>query len=140
MNIDSIETGIVLDHVQAKKGMEIYKHLHLDELDCTVAIMRNVRSGKMGHKDIIKIGAAIDLDFDVLGYIDPGVTVNIIRDGKLVDKKRIELPQRVVNVISCTNPRCITSTEQELDQVFDLTDKQRRIYSCHYCEEAKKSS
>ncbi len=137
MNIDSIRSGIVLDHIQAKKGMTIYKHLHLDELDCAVAIMRNVKSERMGRKDIIKVDADIDLDLDVLGFIDPGVTVNIIKDGELVEKRAIKLPERVVNVIHCTNPRCITSTEQELDSVFVLTDPVSRVYNCLYCEEAK---
>ena len=134
MNIDSIKTGIVLDHITAKKGMEIYRHLGLDELDCTVAIIRNVKSQKMGRKDIIKIDADIDIDLDVLGYIDPGVTVNIIMGDKLVEKKKLELPARLVGVIKCSNPRCITSTEPDLEHIFNLTDRQNRIYRCAYCE------
>ena len=114
MNIDSIHNGVVLDHIQAGKSMDIYKYLHLDELDCSVAIIKNVRSGFMGKKDIIKIDADIELDTDVLGFVDPGVTVNVIKNGENVEKRRIELPEKLVNVIKCKNPRCITSTEQEL--------------------------
>jgi len=134
MNIDSIKTGIVLDHITAKKGMEIYRHLGLDELDCTVAIIRNVKSRKMGRKDIIKIDADIDIDLDVLGFIDPDVTVNVIRDDELVEKKKLELPARLAGIIKCSNPRCITSTEPDLDHVFNLTDRHNRIYRCAYCE------
>ena len=134
MNIDSIKTGIVLDHITAKKGMEIYRYLGLDELDCTVAIIRNVKSRKMGRKDIIKIDEDIDIDLDILGYIDPGATVNIIKDGLLVEKKKLELPEMLVGVIKCSNPRCITSVEPDLDHIFSLTDKQNRVYRCAYCE------
>ena len=114
MNIDSIINGIVIDHIAAGRGMMLYKLLHLDRLDCSVAIIKNVHSNKMGKKDIIKVDAAIDLNTDVIGYVDPDATVNIIRDGKLVEKKAIVLPERLVNVIRCKNPRCISSTEQEL--------------------------
>lgn len=138
MNIDSIENGIVLDHIQAKRGMDIYKHLHLDELDCTIAMIRNVKSNRMGRKDIIKIAEVMELDFDVLGFIDPDITVNVIKNGKLSEKKNIQLPQRVVNVIKCKNPRCISSVEQELDSIFVLTDPDNRVYSCAYCEEVRK--
>ena len=134
MNIDSIQNGVVLDHIQAGKSMDIYRYLHLDQLDCSVAIIKNVKSGKMGKKDIIKVDAAIDLNTDVIGYVDPDATVNIIRDGKLVEKKAIVLPERLVNVIRCKNPRCISSTEQELPQVFMLTDRENRVYRCRYCE------
>lgn len=134
MNIDSIQTGIVLDHITAKMGMDIYKYLKLDELDCTVAIIRNVKSNRMGRKDIIKIDASIDLNLDILGYLDPGVTVNMILNGKLIEKKKLSLPDQLVNVIHCMNPRCITSTEQEIDQIFYLADRQNRIYRCAYCE------
>ena len=134
MNIDSIINGIVIDHIAAGRGMMLYKLLHLDRLDCSVAIIKNVHSNKMGKKDIIKVDAAIDLNTDVIGYVDPDATVNIIRDGKLVEKKAIELPERLVNVIRCKNPRCISSTEQELPQVFMLTDRENRVYRCRYCE------
>ena len=134
MNIDSIINGIVIDHIAAGRGMMLYKLLHLDRLDCSVAIIKNVHSNKMGKKDIIKVDAAIDLNTDVIGYVDPDATVNIIRDGKLVEKKAIVLPERLVNVIRCKNPRCISSTEQELPQVFMHTDRENRVYRCRYCE------
>ena len=134
MNIDSIINGIVIDHIAAGRGMMLYKLLHLDRLDCSVAIIKNVHSNKMGKKDIIKVDAAIDLNTDVIGYVDPDATVNIIRDGKLVEKKAIVLPERLVNVIRCKNPRCISSTEQELPHVFMLTDRENRVYRCRYCE------
>ena len=134
MNIDSIINGIVIDHIAAGRGMMLYKLLHLDRLDCSVAIIKNVHSNKMGKKDIIKVDAAIDLNTDVIGYVDPDATVNIIRDGKLVEKKAIVLPERLINVIRCKNPRCISSTEQELPQVFVLTDREKRVYRCRYCE------
>ena len=134
MNIDSIINGIVIDHIAAGRGMMLYKLLHLDRLDCSVAIIKNVHSSKMGKKDIIKVDAAIDLNTDVIGSVDPDATVNIIRDGKLVEKKAIELPEKLVNVIRCKNPRCISSTEQELPQVFVLTDREKRVYRCRYCE------
>ena len=134
MNIDSIINGIVIDHIAAGRGMMLYKLLHLDRLDCSVAIIKNVHSNKMGKKDIIKVDAAIDLNTDVIGYVDPDATVNVIRDGKLVEKKATELPERLVNVIRCKNPRCISSTEQELPQVFVLTDRKNRVYRCRYCE------
>ena len=134
MNIDSIINGIVIDHITAGRGMELYHLLGLDELDCSIAIIKNVNSNKMGKKDIIKIDGAIQLNMDVIGYVDPGVTVDMIENGKLVEKKRISLPDEVVNVIRCKNPRCITSTEQELPHVFRLTDKENRVYRCKYCE------
>src|SRR5699024_2139890 len=134
MNIDSIINGIVIDHIAAGRGMMLYKLLHLDRLDCSVAIIKNVHSNKMGKKDIIKVDAAIDLNTDVIGYVDPDATVNIIRDGKLVEKKAIVLPERLDNVIRCKNPRCSSSTEQELPQVFVLTDRENRVYRCRYCE------
>ena len=141
MNIDSIKNGIVIDHITAGKGMELYTLLKLDQLDCPIVIGKNVTSAKMGKKDIIKIDADINLNTDILGYVDPDVTINIIKDGKIVDKKTVELPERLVNVISCKNPRCITSCEQELDQIFVLTDKDTRTYRCLYCEtKAKEQS
>ena len=134
MNIDSIINGIVIDHIAAGRGMMLYKLLHLDRLDCSVAIIKNVHSNKMGKKDIIKVDAAIDLNTDVIGYVDPNATVNVIRDGKLVEKKAIVLPERLINVIRCKNPRCISTTEQELPQVFVLTDREKGVYRCRYCE------
>ena len=134
MNIDSIKEGIVIDHIQAKKGLEIYNALKLGELDCSVAIITNAKSEKMGRKDIIKIDKNIDLDLDILGYLDPNITINIIKDDKRVEKYHIELPQKIVNVIKCKNPRCITSVEQELNQVFVLADKEKKKYRCKYCE------
>ena len=134
MNIDSINNGIVIDHIQAGKSMEIYKYLGLENLDCSVAIIKNVKSKKSGKKDIIKIDNDIDIDMDILGYIDTNITVNIIKDGKIIKKTHMELPEKLVNIIKCKNPRCITSVEQEIDQVFNLTDKENRIYRCKYCE------
>jgi len=140
MNIDSIRRGIVLDHIKAGRSMDIYRHLHLDELECSVAIIKNVKSVAMGRKDIIKIDEFIDIDLNVLGYIDPGITVNIIDDGHIVEKKHLELPQRLVNVVKCRNPRCITSVEESLDHVFRLVDDKRRVYRCIYCDAERKKS
>ena len=135
MNIDSIQNGVVLDHIQAGKSMDIYRYLHLDQLDCSVAIIKNVRSGRMGKKDIIKIDSPMEVDLDVLGYIDPNITVNIIENDVTVEKKRLELPEKIVNVVKCKNPRCITSTEQELDHVFKLADRESGVYRCIYCDQ-----
>ena len=135
LKVDSIEKGIVLDHIKAGKAMQIYKYLKLDNLDCSVAIIKNVKSNKMGAKDIIKINDNIDINLDVLGYIDPNITVNIIEDNKTVDKKRLELPEKIINVARCKNPRCITSIEQELDHVFKLVDKENGVYRCLYCDQ-----
>ena len=134
MNIDSIKNGIVIDHIPAGKGMEIYRLLDLERLDCQVAIIKNARSRHLGKKDIIKIDSPMDLDLDVLGYIDANITVNIIRDGQLKEKKHLELPQKLVNVIRCNNPRCITMAEPQLDAVFFLSDPDRHTYRCAYCE------
>ena len=134
MHIDSIKNGIVIDHITAGRGMELYHLLGLDKLDCSIAIIKNVHSNKMGKKDIIKIDGEVVLDMKVLGYVDPGVTVDIIKDGDLVEKKRISLPSEIKNVIFCKNPRCITSTEQELPHVFRLTDVENRVFRCIYCE------
>ena len=134
MNIDSIRNGVVIDHITAGRGMKLYDLLGLDKLDCSVAIIKNVNSGKMGKKDIIKIDADIPVNLDVIGYVDPGVTVNIIKDGELTEKRAIEMPETLVNVIKCKNPRCITTVEQELDHVFKLTDKSEKVYRCIYCE------
>ena len=136
MNIDSIQNGVVLDHIQAGKSMDIYKYLDLDKLDCQVAIIKNARSGHMGKKDIIKIDSPLELDLDVLGYIDSHITVNIIRDGKRVEKKHLELPQRLTNIIHCKNPRCITVSEPQLDAIFLLSDAEKHTYRCAYCETA----
>lgn len=134
MNIDSIKNGIVIDHITAGRGMRLYELLGLNSLDCSVALIRNVGSKKMGKKDIIKIDADIPVSFDVIGYVDPDVTVNIIREGKLVEKKSIAIPETLTNVIYCRNPRCITSVEQELDNIFRLTDRENKVYRCIYCE------
>lgn len=139
MHIDSIKNGIVIDHITAGKGMDIYSHLGLDALDCSIAIIKNASSAKLGKKDIIKIDADIKINMDILGYIDPGITVNIIKDGVRVEKKTISLPEKLTNVIYCKNPRCITSTEQELPHIFKLTDKNNAIYRCIYCEVAAKN-
>ncbi len=138
MTIDEIKNGIVIDHITAGKGMKIYTLLKLDQLDCSVAFIKNAPSRKMGRKDIIKIDADIELNTDILGYIDPDITVNIIKDGKNVEKKRIALPEKLTNVITCKNPRCISGTEQELPQIFKLTDKENRVYRCLYCESKAK--
>lgn len=140
MNIDSIKNGIVIDHITAGKGMEIYKLLGLDSLDCSVALIKNVASRKMAKKDIIKIDSDFDVDTDILGFVDPDVTVNIIKDGKTAEKKTIGLPERLTNVLVCKNPRCISTTEQELPQIFKLTDRERRVYRCIYCETKAKNS
>ena len=134
MIIDSIQNGIVIDHITAGKSMELYQILGLDQLDCTVAILKHVTSRKFGCKDIIKIDRVLDLDWDVIGYVDPDITVNIIKDGKLAEKRQLKLPERITNVIRCKNPRCITSVEQELPQIFTLTDEETRTYRCLYCE------
>ena len=136
MNIDSIQNGVVIDHIKSGKSMDIYKYLHLDQLDCSVAIIKNVRSDHMGRKDIIKIDSPMDVDLDVLGYIDSNITVNIIRDGKLVEKKHLELPKKLVNIIHCKNPRCITVAEPQLDAIFLLSDPAQHTYRCAYCETA----
>ncbi len=134
MEINPINNGIVIDHIEAGKGMEIYNFLNLSELECTVALIKNVPSKKTGKKDIIKIDADIALDLDVLGYIAPETTVNFIKEGKLVSKRKVELPQTVKNAIKCKNPRCITSVEHGIDHVFKLVDKESRTYRCIYCE------
>lgn len=134
MNIDSIKNGFVIDHIKAGKGMEIYRLLKLKKLDCPVAMIMNAQSNKMGKKDVIKIDADIELDMHILGYVDPDITVNVIKDSVIVDKKKIELPEKLTDIIFCKNPRCITSTEQELSHIFTLADRGRRIYRCIYCD------
>ena len=136
LNISGLKEGIVLDHIEAGKSLDIYYHLGLDKLECQVAIIKNARSKKMGRKDIIKIeGQLENLDLQVLGYIDHNITVNIIQDNKIVEKKTLKLPKKITNVIKCKNPRCITSIEQELPHVFYLADKKTETYRCMYCEE-----
>ncbi|WP_270398375.1 aspartate carbamoyltransferase regulatory subunit [Catenibacterium mitsuokai] len=134
MRIDSIKNGIVIDHIAAGKAKEVYDALDLDKLDCQVAIIMNCRSNKMGKKDIIKIDNDFDVDLDVLGYIDPNITVSIIKNGVTVEKKKLQLPEKIINVAKCKNPRCITSVERDLDQVFYLANREKRIYRCYYCE------
>ncbi len=134
MNIDSIQNGIVLDHIKSGASMEVYRLLGLSKLDCSVAIIKNAKSSKMGRKDIIKIDSLIDLDLDVLGYVDPGITVSIIKDGVQVEKKQMKLPKKLTNVLKCKNPRCITVAESQLISEFVLTNPEKRTYCCAYCE------
>ncbi len=134
MNIDSIKNGIVIDHISAKRGMEIYEALKLENLDCSVAIITNARSKKMGKKDIIKIDKEMEIDVDMIGFIEPNATINIVKDGKLIKKYKVALPEKIINIANCQNPRCITSVEKDLDQVFVLTDKENKVYRCQYCE------
>ena len=136
LNVGRISEGFVLDHIQAGRSMDIYKYLHLDQLDCCVAIIKNAKSSKMGKKDIMKIECPIDfMDLDILGFIDHNITINIIKDEQIIEKKALHLPKKIKNVIRFKNPRCITSIEQELDHVFVLTDPENEIYRCMYCEE-----
>ena len=137
MNIDSIKNGIVIDHIKPKNALTIYNALGLGTLDCSVAMITNVKSQKMGRKDIIKIDKNIDLDLNILGYLDPNITINVIQDGQRIDKKHIEPPKEVIDIIKCKNPRCITSVEQELKHIFVLTDREKGIYRCKYCETMK---
>ena len=134
MNVDSIKNGVVIDHITPGGGMRLYELLKLDSLDVPVALMKNVQSRKMGKKDILKIDADIPIDLDVIAFAEPGATVNIIRDGRLLEKRVLTLPRRLVNVVRCLNPRCISATEQELDQIFLLTDPENKVYRCLYCE------
>ena len=137
MIVGQIKDGIVLDHITAGNGMNIYNVLKLGELDCTVALIKNADSQKMGKKDIIKISTLLDLDLDILGYLDPGITVNIVRGGAVAERRKLELPERVVGVIKCKNPRCITSVEREIVHEFKLTDREKKVYRCIYCEAKK---
>lgn len=134
MNIDSIKNGYVIDHIEAGKGMKIYELLHLNELDCQVAIITNAKSKKSGTKDIIKIDRNIPMNLDTLGFIDHNITVNVVKDDKIIEKRKLSLPEKIVNVARCNNPRCITSVEKNLDQIFILTDKEKEVYRCRYCE------
>lgn len=135
LNVDSLEKGIVIDHIRAGSCMELYKYLELDKLDCSIAIIKNAKSGALGKKDIIKIDGMIDLDLDVLGFIDCNITINIIDNGKIIEKKKLQLPKQVKNVVTCKNPRCITSVERSIDHIFNLTDAETYTYRCMYCEQ-----
>ena len=134
MKIDSIKNGIVIDHIQAKKGMEIYEALKLKDLDCSVAIITNAKSEKMGRKDIIKIDKDMEINMEVIGFIEPNATINIVKNDQLINKYQVQLPEEIVNIAKCQNPRCITSVEKDLDQIFTLTDKENQVYRCKYCE------
>ena len=134
MRVDSVKNGVVIDHIPNGKAMQIYSLLNLDNLDCTVAILRNVPSRKMGKKDIIKIDCNMDINFDVLGFISPNITVDVIRDGKVVEKKHIDLPEKLTDILECKNPRCITSTEQDIHHISRLTDRENGVYRCIYCD------
>ena len=134
MRVDSVKQGIVIDHITAGKSMQIYQMLGLDALECTVAILKNVPSHRMGRKDIIKIDTDLELDLDVLGYISPTITVDVIRNGTVAEKKHIELPEKLTDIIKCKNPRCITTTEQEIHNIFRLTNREKREYRCIYCD------
>ena len=136
LNVGQIEEGFVLDHIEPGMSLSIYHHLQLDKLDCTVAIIKNARSNKKGKKDILKVECDLNqLDLDVLGFIDHNITVNIIKNGQIVEKKSLQLPKQIKNVIRCKNPRCITSIEQDLPHIFVLADKDKELYRCKYCEE-----
>ena len=139
MNIDSIKNGYVIDHIKAGNAMKIYSLLNFNELDCQVAIITNAKSKKTGRKDIIKIDRDIEIDLDKLGFIDPNITVNIVKDDCIVEKRKLSLPEKIVNVAKCQNPRCITSVEKSLDQVFNLTDRENQVYRCKYCEMSLKT-
>ncbi len=138
MKIDKIKNGIVLDHISAGKVMDVYHALELDKLDCSIAIIKNVKSKKMGRKDILKIDNDFEVDLDVLGYLDPQISVSIIKDGVTVEKKKLELPKKIVNIEKCNNPRCITSIEQEIDHIFYLSNEVKKTYRCIYCESLAK--
>ncbi len=138
LNIDSVEKGLVIDHIKAGKAMEIYQYLNLDKMDCSVAIIKNAKSKKMGKKDIIKVENNIDMDLQVLGFIDPNITINVIDNSVIIRKINLELPQEIENVVKCKNPRCITSIEQEVVHKFKLTDREKEIYRCFYCDTAYK--
>ena len=139
MNITGVTTGIVLDHIKAGKAMQIYKYLNLGKLDCSVAVLQNVESTKYGRKDIIKINELIELDYAMLGYVDSNITVNFVKDGELLKKEHLDLPETLTNIIECKNPRCITSIEQEIEHVFILVDKEKRVYRCVYCDAEHKN-
>lgn len=136
LNIDSVEKGLVIDHIQAGKAMEIYKYLNLDKMDCSVAVIKNAKSKRLGKKDIIKVENNINMDLTVLGFIDPNITINVIDNGVIINKINLELPSEIENVVKCKNPRCITSIEQEIKHKFKLTDKENKTYRCIYCDTA----
>lgn len=136
LNIDSVEKGLVIDHIQAGKAMEIYKYLNLDKMECSVAIIKNAKSNKMGKKDIIKVENNINMDLKVLGFIDPSITINVIDNGVIIKKINLELPEEIENIAKCKNPRCITSVEQEIVHKFRLTDRNKKLYRCVYCDTA----
>ncbi len=138
MNIDSIQNGIVLDHITAGKAMQIYKDLELSKLDCSVAIIQNVKSNKMGKKDILKIDHVTSVNLDVIGYIDPDITVCIIKDGETIEKRKVNPPAKLINIVKCKNPRCITTAEPGIDQIFVLTNRETGTYRCAYCEDELK--
>lgn len=139
MKVDSISNGVVIDHITAGKGMDLYHFLHLDRLDCSIALIQNAPSQKMGKKDIIKVDTELNLDLDILGYIDPNVTINVIQNGERIKKFHPQLPERLTNIIQCKNPRCITSVEQEIPHIFKLTDRKTGEYRCIYCESKAKN-
>ncbi len=136
LNIGGLNEGIVMDHIHAGGAMEIYNYLQLEKLDCSVAIIKNARSNKMGRKDIIKIDGPIDLDFDMLAVLDPNITIDVIKDGVIMEKRKLNMPEHVTNIIRCKNPRCITSIEQELPHRFKLTNRLKGVYRCEYCEQS----
>ena len=136
MNIDTIKNGYVIDHIAAGEAIKIYRMLELDKLDCQVALITNAKSKKTGIKDILKIGSLIDINLDKIAFISPDVTINVVKDEKIIEKKKLGLPERLVNVCKCNNPRCITSSERNLDQIFNLVDKENKVYRCNYCESA----
>ena len=141
LNVGAIEEGFVLDHIKAGKAMTIYHDLKLDKLDCCVAIIKNARSAKLGKKDIIKVECPVDtMDLDILGFIDHNITVNVISGGRIVEKKELRLPKKITNVIKCKNPRCITQTEQGIDHIFKLANREKRTYRCIYCEEDQQTT
>ncbi len=135
LNVDSLDKGIVIDHIKAGKSMDIYNYLNLDQLECSVAIIKYVRSSKLGKKDIIKIEGVLDINLDVLGFIDCNITVNMIENGVIIEKKKLTLPDKVVNIIKCKNPRCITSVESQIDHIFKLSNTKKGSYRCIYCEQ-----
>ena len=134
MNIDTIKNGYVIDHITAGNAIKIYRLLNLEKLDLVVALITNVKSEKTKTKDLLKIGKLIDINLDKIAFIDPDVTINVVKNNKIIEKKKLELPEKLINVCKCNDPRCITSTERNLDQIFNLTDKDNKIYRCNYCE------
>ena len=134
MNIEAIKNGYVIDHITAGNAIKIYRLLDLEDVDCQVALITNVKSNKMKKKDLLKIGKLMDINFDKVAFIDPGVTVNIVKNSKIIEKKKLEIPEKLINVGICNNPRCITSSERNLDQIFHLVDREKKVYRCHYCE------